>query len=160
MAQQAPPDPRTCTILYKILTPSEKEALPQNQWKGTEFDVSIHTLFAPLQISNKITESFLLLLSLFLQQKDGFIHLSTSHQTSGTLERFFSESSNVGNTLYLFALPRTNIFDAQNRLKFEPAAGTEFGHIYGTLDPSKDFAEEYRLERGSDGLFTLPELPF
>lgn len=119
-------------------------------------------LSPPFQISNKISESFLLLhcLSLFLQQKDGFIHLSTSHQTSGTLERFFSESSNVGNILYLFALPRTNIFDAQNRLKFEPAAGTEFGHIYGTLDPSKDFAEEYRLERGSDGLFTLPELPF
>lgn len=47
MAQQSPPDPRTCTILYKILTPSEKEALPQNQWKGTELDVSVHTLFVP-----------------------------------------------------------------------------------------------------------------
>lgn len=66
----------------------------------------------------------------------------------------------MGDTLYLLALPRTNIVDAQNRLKFEPAAGTEFGHIYGSLDPSKDFAEEYRLERDSDGLFSLPELPF
>lgn len=65
------------------------------------------------------------------QQKDGFIHLSTSHQTPATLQRFFSASSGIGDELYLVALPRANIPDAVNKLKFEQAIGTEFGHIYG-----------------------------
>lgn len=64
------------------------------------------------------------------QLQDGFIHLSTSHQVPGTLERFFGIDSGVGDSLVLMALPRVHISDP-NSLKFEPAAGTLFGHIYG-----------------------------
>lgn len=136
MAQQTPPPPDTCTVLYKILTPSEKANLPESDWKGTELDL-----------------------------KDGFIHLSTSHQISGTLERFFpfiesSENEANGKIIFLLAIMRTNIYDAQNRLKFEPAAGSEFGHIYGAIDPKTYFTEEYKLERDSNGKFEVPELPF
>lgn len=33
-------DPRNCTVLYKILTTSEKDSLPSKEWNGTELDVS------------------------------------------------------------------------------------------------------------------------
>lgn len=32
-------DPSTCTVLYKILTPQEKDAMPATQWAGTALDV-------------------------------------------------------------------------------------------------------------------------
>lgn len=99
-------------------------------------------------------------LTIFLKRKDGFIHLSNSHQLHGTLQRFFAPSSQVGDVLYLMALPRASIADAATRLKFEPAAGTLFGHIYGTLNPRTEFAHSYELRRASDGTFAIPELPF
>ena len=64
-----------------------------------------------------------------LQLKDGFIHLSTSKQLPGTLERFFSNSSQVGDQLYILALPRSPAVEA--KLRFDAALDTSFGHIYG-----------------------------
>jgi len=33
-------DDKECTVLYKILTPAEKESMSQKSWKGTALDVS------------------------------------------------------------------------------------------------------------------------
>jgi len=71
-----------------------------------------------------------------MQLKDGFLHLSTSEQLPGTLDRFFSKESKVGDSIYILTLPRSNI--DETKLKFEPAAGTEFGHIYGVRLFSSD----------------------
>lgn len=78
-------------------------------------------------------ESFLSCIKIFahyiVQQKDGFLHLSTSQQLSGTLDRFFSKDSGADDQLYLLVLPRENI--PNDKLQFDSAAGTLFGHIYG-----------------------------
>lgn len=100
-------------------------------------------------------------LSPFTQLADGFIHLSTSLQLAGTLDRFFSPSSNVGDTLYVSSLPLDQIREKQYALKFEPAAGTEFGHIYGHIVPSADFVEHHCIHRDAEsGKFKLPDLQF
>ena len=65
-----------------------------------------------------------------MQQKDGFIHLSTSTQLRATLSRFFADTNEV----VLVCIPREKLesHDA-GELKFElaPSVGEEFGHIYG-----------------------------
>jgi uncharacterized protein (DUF952 family) len=108
-------DSKECTVLYKILTPSEKDAMPEKAWKGTALDVSI------LKGNKSIFRA-----ELHLKLKDGFIHTSTSEQVSGTLELFFEKDSGVGDSLYLAAIPRKNV--KQDELKFE---GEGFPHIYG-----------------------------
>ncbi|UZJ57175.1 hypothetical protein CBS101457_006495 [Exobasidium rhododendri] len=123
-------EPRNCTVLYKILTPTEKANLCSEDWKGTELDL-----------------------------KDGFIHLSSSEQIPGTLDRFFSRESQVGDDIVIMTLPRSNI--DETKLKFDPAAGTEFGHIYGTINPSTDFTETTHVKRDAHtGKFHLDKLQF
>lgn len=33
-------DDKDCTVLYKILTAAEKDAMPEKSWQGTALDVS------------------------------------------------------------------------------------------------------------------------
>ncbi|EPQ26089.1 uncharacterized protein PFL1_06297 [Pseudozyma flocculosa PF-1] len=128
-------DPTACTVLYKILTPAEVDAMPPTGWTGTSLD-----------------------------RKDGFIHLSSADQLPGTLERFFGPSSGVGDVLHIYALPRSQLDrqrDVPARLQFDPAIGTFFGHIYGPIDPSIDFASSQEIRRdGPNGTFTLGSLTF
>ncbi|KAG7571214.1 hypothetical protein FFLO_00887 [Filobasidium floriforme] len=124
-------DPTKCTVLYKILTPDEHAGLPTSDWKGTSLDL-----------------------------KDGFVHLSTSSQVPLTLERFFNKDFFPGDDLVLGFIPRSSI-DVDDKLKFDESAhGDRFGHVYGTIDPSKDFVKEIKIARESDGKFLLPELDF
>ncbi|PWN91968.1 hypothetical protein FA10DRAFT_300524 [Acaromyces ingoldii] len=81
-------DQEQCTVLYKILTPAERQSLPDGQWKGSELDL-----------------------------KDGFIHLSTSTQIPETLKLFFSAESGAGNELYIAALPRKFIDESVLRFE-------------------------------------------
>ncbi|SNX81712.1 uncharacterized protein MEPE_00417 [Melanopsichium pennsylvanicum] len=128
-------DPTTSTVLYKILTPQEKADMPASSWSGTALDL-----------------------------KDGFMHLSSADQLPGTLERFFSSSSGCGNTLYIYTFKRCNV-DRQRsspiKLQFDPAVGTVFGHIYGSIDPEVDFSGPIEIKRSSSsGLFELPSLEY
>ncbi len=93
-------DSESCTVLYKILTPAEVEAMPESNWRGTALDL-----------------------------KDSFIHLSSADQLPGTLGRFFSPEFFKGDQLYLLPLPRSNVRPDQ-RLQFDEAHGQKFGHIY------------------------------
>ncbi|PWZ02627.1 hypothetical protein BCV70DRAFT_196867 [Testicularia cyperi] len=127
-------DPTTCTVLYKILTPQEKADMPGTGWAGTALDT-----------------------------KDGFIHLSSADQLPGTLERFFSQQSGCGDTLFIYVFKRSNA-DRQRespiKLQFDPAIGTVFGHIYGKIDPKVDFSGPIEVKRGAIGAFELPPLEF
>ena len=99
---------RSCTILYKILTPSDYASLPtspSSQWPGASIDLS-----------------------------DGFIHLSTSRQLAGTLQRFFTTEPEV----WILGVERQRLEKEGKDLRFEPAAGTEFGHVYGVSEQRRD----------------------
>lgn len=110
-------EPQNCTVLYKILTPTEKQSLPTQGWYGTEMDI-----------------------------KDGFIHLSTSEQVPWVLNKFFSIESNVGNDLYLLVLPRSHIkegtlrFDAVDKTVFGHIYGTidPARHFIDTIHVQRD----------------------
>jgi uncharacterized protein (DUF952 family) len=86
--------------------------------------------------------------------RDGFIHLSTAVQLSGTLARHFADREGRGREgLVLVALDAAELATA---LKWEPARdGALFPHLYGPLDPS--LARQCTpLEVGPDGRHILP----
>lgn len=146
-------------------------------------------VFSFLSMPNRASLGFCMALSYapFPQRKDGFIHLSTAHQLAGTLKRFFAKGTHgIGDELSLLGLPRSQLPDPA-ALKFEPAAGTLFGHVYGVrreareedgvhwistcslmllsfplqpIDPATAFVQEYKLQRGTDGVFPLESLPY
>ncbi|TKY90623.1 hypothetical protein EX895_000621 [Sporisorium graminicola] len=127
-------DPTTSTVLYKILTPQEKQQLPSTNWAGTALDT-----------------------------KDGFIHLSSADQLPGTLERFFSSQSGCGDVLYIYTFKRSSVERERStpiKLQFDPAIGTLFGHIYGNIDPEVDFSGPIEVKRSSSGTFELPPLEY
>ena len=85
-----------------------------------------------------------------LDEKDGFVHLSTASQLSATIELYFSKEDKV----VLLQLEHSQI---QNSLQYEVPAppanrkGT-FPHYYGELD-IKAVAKAWNLDRGA---FQIP----
>ncbi|CAO1622529.1 unnamed protein product [Sympodiomycopsis kandeliae] len=124
--------PQDATVLYKILTPSQYESLPRD-------DPAVRWPGVGIDLA------------------DGFIHLSTASQLAGTLERFFTDA---GDTLWISAISVQRIRDQKYQLKWEPAAGTLFGHIYNEVCPAVDFHSHVQVNRGPDGKFVLPSLTF
>ncbi|KAK0553479.1 hypothetical protein OC846_000893 [Tilletia horrida] len=126
------PDPTTSTVLYKILTPAEKEALPSGIWHGSELDI-----------------------------KDGFLHTSSVHQLPLTLKRFFGPEAGVGDTVHIYALPRNNVADGKLRWD-TIKSGETFGHVLGGINPTTDFSFNRTYHRNpSTGLYELDDdLPF
>ena len=74
----------------------------------------------------------------------------------GTLSRFFSSSTGCGDEVWLLGADKKQLEQTKD-VRWEPAAGTIFAHVYETITPSRDFTVEYKLRRGSDGEFELPE---
>lgn len=63
-------------------------------------------------------------------RRDGFIHLSTASQLTGTAQRHFAGIEG----LVLLAFPADKLAPA---LRFEPSRGGDrFPHLYGDLDPA------------------------
>ena len=85
-----------------------------------------------------------------LDLKDGYLHTSTAEQLAGTLAAHFKETGR----LILAAIPLDQV---KADLKWEPARGTFFPHIYRALTLS-DVTQHWTLERGADGLYSLPDL--
>jgi len=85
-----------------------------------------------------------------LDEKDGFVHLSTASQLSATIELYFSKEDKI----VLLQLEHSQI---QNSLQYEAPAppanrkGT-FPHYYGELD-IKAVAKVWNLDRGA---FQIP----
>ncbi|PWN19738.1 hypothetical protein BCV69DRAFT_300046 [Microstroma glucosiphilum] len=129
-------DPKSATMLYKILTPSDYQSLPEGEeeeWLGASIDLT-----------------------------DKFIHLSTSSQLPGTLQRFFSSASGVGDSLWLCGARRQQLeedMQGKRKLQWDPAAGSVFAHVYGAIYPAKEFVFKEEIRRdASTGEFVLPEL--
>lgn len=60
---------------------------------------------------------------------EGFIHLSTEAQWPRTRERFFRAAPD----LILLAIDEARLTD---EVRYEPADGEQFPHLYGALDPA------------------------
>lgn len=111
--------------IYKVLTPDEM----------TVFD---RTGEAPLSPADA---------------QDGYVHLSTLAQLSGTLAKHFAGAQAVR----LLTVDPECLGEA---LRWEPARGGDlFPHLYGRLRAEHVSAGRL-LQRGHDGAFRLPaELP-
>lgn len=81
---------------------------------------------------------------------DGYIHFSTREQLVETLDKHYRGQS----SLEILAI-ETSALNAEN-LKWEPARGSLFPHLYTDL-PLSAVISSFTLSAGSDGLFALPE---
>lgn len=72
-----------------------------------------------------------------LDEKDGFIHLSTPEQVTATLQRFFPDIAAV-------VILTINGDHLGEKLKFEENHGKSFPHLYGKLPISAVTGIEYR----------------
>ena len=82
--------------------------------------------------------------------RDGFIHLSTAAQVSGTLARHFAGEPEV----VILRVVSAPLGDA---LRWEPSRqGALFPHLYRALR-IEEVAETWTLQRGADG-FDIQEL--
>ena len=133
------------TIFINYLTASTELNLILNE----EFNMKNHAYkvltlkeWEQAQASKKIITK--------LDEKDGFVHLSTAPQLSATIELYFSKEDKI----VLLQLEHSQI---QNSLQYEAPAppanrkGT-FPHYYGELD-IKAVAKVWNLDRGA---FQIP----
>lgn len=111
--------------VYKILTPAE--------W--AEFDSSNLFTGAPID------------------QKDGYIHLSTPEQTAETLQLHFSLHKEV-------IVLEFSAHDLNDHLKYEPSRGGQlFPHYFGHL--KKDWVKQvWTVGQNEAGEFMLPDLNY
>ncbi len=80
---------------------------------------------------------------------EGFIHCSTREQLERSMNRFFSGCDSV-------IVLRIDPDLLRSELKYEPADGDEFPHIYGELNVDAVTGVEY-IARGEEGRFHLPD---
>ena len=108
------------SVAYKVLTGAQMEVLETGAFTGAPVDVA-----------------------------DGYIHLSTSNQLAGTIDKHFAGQSD----LWLVAVDVEALGDA---VKWEPSRGGQlFPHIYGDL--SLDAVVAYsEVEYEPDGSLRLP----
>lgn len=103
----------TPTFIYKIVDGS------------TEIPLDVSLLPDVLEVSD-------------LDKTSGYIHLSTSSQIPGTLERFFG-------TFERIILLRVSFPIVENNIKWEEAAGQLFPHLYNGLRLGKSQVESVRV---------------
>ncbi len=82
-------------------------------------------------------------------ESEGFIHCSTLLQIVRTSNKFFA-----GQTGLLLLLIDSDKVQAE--VKYEPAAGDDYPHIYGPLNVDA-VLQVIEFEAGADGKFELPE---
>jgi len=108
------------TVAYKVLTADDLAALQNGVFKGATVDLA-----------------------------DGFIHLSTASQLAGTLERHFSDQSNL-------VIAAIDLSGFGNSIRWEPSRGGQyFPHLYGAITWT-DVVAHCPLEWESDGAVRLP----
>lgn len=115
-------DDYTQSIVYKILARTDWEAaLASGSYAGSADDL-----------------------------RDGFVHLSTAAQLSGTAAKYFRDLSD----LTLVAFHATDLGPA---LKWEPSRGGQlFPHLYSEL-PTANAVAVYEMPLGPDGIPCIPE---
>jgi uncharacterized protein (DUF952 family) len=80
-------------------------------------------------------------------ESEGFIHCSTREQVERSMNRFFGGHDSV-------ILLRIDPKLLRSELKYEPADGDSFPHIYGELNIDAVTGVEY-VWRGDDGKFHI-----
>ncbi len=107
-------------IAYKILTTDQANALRRNEFTGAPVD-----------------------------QKDGYIHLSTADQVAETLQKHFAGQT----ALWLAAVDLTRCADS---LRWEVSRGNQlFPHLYGSLTMTMVTALA-PVDHAPDGTLILP----
>ncbi|MCW3836868.1 DUF952 domain-containing protein [Sphingomonas canadensis] len=107
-------------IAYKVLTADQMASLEQDAFTGAPVDIA-----------------------------DGYIHLSTAAQLTGTVDRYFAGQEGV----WVAAVDLAALGDT---VVWEPSrGGALFPHIYGRLPLSAVIARA-PLTRETDGSVTLP----
>ena len=110
-------------IAYKVLTADEFEALKAGSFEGAPID-----------------------------RTDGYIHLSTAAQLSGTVERHFSGRTDL-------TIAAVDLAALGSAVRWEPSRdGQLFPHLYGALDAQVIIATR-ALERDANGAVRLPSRP-
>jgi uncharacterized protein (DUF952 family) len=82
-------------------------------------------------------------------ESEGFIHCSTLPQVVRTANNFFAGQTG----LLLLWIDSDQV---QAEVKYEPAAGDNYPHIYGQLNVDA-VLKVIEFEAGADGKFALPE---
>ncbi|TAG88774.1 MAG: DUF952 domain-containing protein [Oscillatoriales cyanobacterium] len=82
-------------------------------------------------------------------ESEGFIHCSTLPQIVRTSNKFFAGQTG----LLLLWIDSGKV---QAEVKYEPAAGDDYPHIYGPLNVDA-VLQVIEFEAGADGKFELPE---
>ena len=83
-----------------------------------------------------------------LDQKDGFVHLSSATQLNMTLSLYFSKEEKV----ILLQINETDIIEGLT-YEYADKRGGEFAHFYGELRTDK-ISQSWHLDRSA---FNLPE---
>lgn len=111
-------------VAYKILTAGQREEfLAEGMFHGAPVDIA-----------------------------DGYIHLSTSDQLAGTLEKHFSGQRD----LFIAAVDLAKLEDT---VRWEESRGGQlFPHIYGPL-PRQAVTAMFPVERDEEGALRLPLQP-
>jgi len=82
--------------------------------------------------------------------RDGFIHMSTSAQLQGTLDKHYTQ----GDVVILVAIRFEDVADS---VKYEVSrGGAEFPHIYGSL-PLSAVMEHWALSPDPKGRYAAPK---
>ena len=82
-------------------------------------------------------------------RRDGFIHLSTAAQLTGTVDKHFARQDNLW-------LAEVDLDALGDQVRWEPSrGGEEFPHLYGNL-PLDCVVAYSPLERAPDGSVRLP----
>jgi uncharacterized protein (DUF952 family) len=82
---------------------------------------------------------------------EGFMHCSTSKQVERVASVFFNGQKN----LVILCIDPSKV---QAEIRYEPAAGDNYPHIYGPLN-LEAVGEVLDLPSKVDGSFDIPELP-
>ncbi len=82
---------------------------------------------------------------------EGFIHCSTPQQVDRVASAFFKGQKD----LVILCIDASKV---QSEIRYEPAAGDHYPHIYGSLN-LEAVEEVLALPSNADGSFTIPVLP-
>jgi uncharacterized protein (DUF952 family) len=82
-------------------------------------------------------------------EKEGFIHCSIWRQLERSMNKFFADQKEV-------ILLRIDPKLLTHELKYEPADGDQFPHVYGPINVDA-VTGVVLVERGEDGRFRAPE---
>ena len=81
--------------------------------------------------------------------EDGYIHFSSEEQVKGTLNKYYSNQSNL-------ILLKVDTIKLDNLIWEQASDGNMFPHLYSTLDLS-NIVDEFEIKLSDDDIHELPD---